>query len=102
MALRNIDVRIRYAYARLKRKIALYFTLWFLALLAGVSLVIDGIFISKNAAPLKWWDAVIVLMLAIKLAYDTGIKLKKEYTDFKEENRKVNLDAPLPQRSAAQ
>ena len=96
MALRNIDVKMRYAYARLKRKIAVYFTLWFLALLAGVSLIIDGIFISKNAAPLKWWDAIIVLMLAIKLAYDTGIKMRKEYNDFRNENKKVNLDSPLP------
>lgn len=96
MALRNIDVRIRYTYARLKRKIAVYFTLWFLALLAGVSLVIDGIFISKNAAPLKWWDAVIVIMLAVKLAYDTGIKMKKEYMDFRDENKRINLDAQSP------
>jgi hypothetical protein len=99
MPLRNFDVKIRYAYVRLKRKIAVYFTLWFLALLAGVSLVIDGIFITQNAAPLRWWDAAIVIMLAMKLAYDTGIKMKKEYTTFREENKKIDLDAPLPPKA---
>lgn len=90
MALRNIDVTIRYAYVRLKRKLALYFTLWFLALLAGVSLVIDSIFIGPNVTPLKLWSAILVVLLAIKLAYDSATKMKKEYTDFKDENNLTN------------
>lgn len=90
MALRNMDVRIRYAYARLKRRIEVYFTLWFLALLAGVSLVIDSIFISNSAAPLKVWSVLIVVMLAIKLAYDTATNMKKEYTEFKQEHKQTD------------
>ncbi len=86
MALRNLDVKIRYGYARLKRKIAVYFTLWFLALLAGVSLVVDSISISNAALPLKLWSMVVVLMLAIKLAYDAMQNMRKEYTAFKVES----------------
>ncbi len=90
MAMRNIDVKIRYAYARLKRKIAVYFTLWFLALLAGVSLVIDSIFISNGAASLKIWSTLIVIMLSVKLAYDAATNMKKEYTEFKTENKQTD------------
>jgi uncharacterized membrane protein len=90
MALRNIDVKIRYGYARLKRKIAVYFTLWFLALLAGISLVLDSIFISSTANPLKIWSVLIVLMLAIKLAYDTATNMKKEYVEFKAEHNQTD------------
>lgn len=85
MAIRNIDVKIRYAYARLRRKVALYFTLWFLALLAGVSLIIDSIFIGENVLSLKIWSAALVVLLAVKLAYDAHANLKREYKSFKEE-----------------
>ncbi len=87
MALKNIDIRIRYAYVRLKRKLALYFTLWFLALLAGVSLIIDSIFINPTVVSLKLWSVVLVILLAMKLAYDSATKMKDEYKDFKEENK---------------
>lgn len=88
--MRNFDVRIRYAYVRLKRKVAIYFTLWFLALLAGVSLVLDSIFISSSASSLKIWSIIIVILLAIKLAYDTGTNMKKEYDQFKEKNNQTD------------
>lgn len=84
---RNLDVKIRYAYVRLRRKIALYFTLWFLALLAGVSLILDSIFISNSAAPLKLWSTLLVLMLAVKLAWDATSGMRREYYDFKAENK---------------
>jgi len=87
MALRNIDVKIRYAYVRLKRRIAIYFTLWFLALLAGVSLIIDSIFIGGSASPLKLWSAVLVLILAVKLAFEAAANMKNKYEQFKEETR---------------
>jgi 4-hydroxybenzoate polyprenyltransferase len=81
-----IDVKIRYGYARLKRKIEIYFTLWFLALLAGVSLVIDSIFVSNDALPLKIWSVILVLLLALKLAYDASANARKQYFAFKEEH----------------
>ncbi|MDE1871473.1 MAG: hypothetical protein KGI06_04525 [Candidatus Micrarchaeota archaeon] len=83
--MRDIDVKIRYAYARLKRKMALYFTLWFLALLAAVSLIMDSIFIGENVISLKIWSAALVILIAIKLAYDAQLNLKKEYKSFKDE-----------------
>lgn len=84
--MRNIDVKIKYAYARLKRKLAVYFTLWFLALLAGVSLIVDTIFISNSAFTLKLWSTLLVVMLAVKLAYDAANKMRQEYNNFKEEH----------------
>ncbi|MGI0100182.1 MAG: hypothetical protein ACREBH_00435 [Candidatus Micrarchaeaceae archaeon] len=90
MAIRNLDVKIRYAYARLKRKMALYFTLWFLALLAGVSLIIDSIFINSSATPLKLWSIILVVLLSAKLAYDTAEKMKTEYNQFKHENKQTD------------
>lgn len=90
MAMRNFDVKIRYAYSRLKRKMALYFTLWFLALLAGVSLILDSIFISGTATPLKLWSTIVVLMLAIKLAWDASKNIRNEYSEFKEENKQTD------------
>lgn len=87
MALRNIDVKIRYAYFRLRRKMALYFTLWFLALLAGVSLILDSIFISGTASPLKLWSTFLVLMLAVKLAWDASKNMRQEYVNFKQDSK---------------
>jgi 4-hydroxybenzoate polyprenyltransferase len=86
-SIKAMDVKIRFAYARMIRRIGIYFTLWFLALLAGVSLVIDSIFVSNDALPLKVWSVVLVLILAIKLAYDASNNAKKEYMSFKEENK---------------
>jgi cytochrome c biogenesis protein CcdA len=83
MALKNMDVKIKFAYVRLKRKLAFYFTLWFFALLAGVGFIIYAIFVSKNAAPLKIWSIVLVIIFGVKLAYDTVEKMKREYNDFK-------------------
>jgi|GEM_PF-1369673 hypothetical protein len=77
------SVRIRYAYIRLKRKLRFYFTLWFLALLSGVSLIIDSIFINPTVVPLKLWSVVLVVLIAVKLAYDSAARMRKEYYDFK-------------------
>ena len=88
--MRNFDVKLRYAYVRLKRKVSLYFTLWFLALLAGVSLIIDSIFISGEAYTLKLWSTALVMILAIKLAYDATSNVKRQYTEFKEENKQTD------------
>ena len=85
--MRNIDVTIRYAYVRLKRRLELYFTLWFLALLAGVSLIIDSIFIDPTATSLRLWSVILVILLAIKLAYDSATKMKREYIEFRDENK---------------
>lgn len=85
-SIRNIDVKVRYAYARLKRKLELYITLWFLALLAAVSLILDSIFIQEHVLALKIWSAILVVLLGMKLAYDIGNRIKKEYNDFKDEH----------------
>jgi hypothetical protein len=90
MALRNMDVKIRYAYARLKRKIAVYFTLWFLALLAGVSLIVDSIFINPTVVTLKYWSVLLVVLLAVKLAYDSASRMKSEYVEFKVESKQTD------------
>jgi hypothetical protein len=90
MPVRDMDVKIRYAYARLKRKLGLYIILWFLALLAAVSLILDSIFIDNNIFALKIWSAIIVIMLGIKLAYDAATKLKKDYMDFKDEYKQTD------------
>jgi len=82
-----MDVKLRYSYARLKRKIEIYFTLWFLALLAGVSLVIDSIFVSNDALPLKLWSILLVVLLALKLSYDASNNAKKQYFSFRDENK---------------
>ena len=82
-----IDVKLRYSYARLRRKIEIYFTLWFLALLAGVSLVVDSIFVSNDALPLKLWSILLVVLLALKLSYDASNNAKKQYMEFKQENK---------------
>lgn len=85
MPVRNIDVKIRYAYARFKRKLALYMLLWFLALLAAVSLIIDSVFITNGAYVLRIWSAILVILIGLKLAYDASTRIKQEYTSFKEE-----------------
>jgi hypothetical protein len=82
MAMRDTGVKIRFAFVRLRRKIALYFTLWFLALLTGVSLIVYVIFINPTVYSLKIWSVVLVVMLSVKLAYDLASAMKKEYADF--------------------
>jgi len=88
MALKNIDVKIRFAYIRLKRKVQLYFTLWFLALLAGVSLIIDSIFVPNDT--LKLWSTVLVVILAVKLSYDSSLNMRREYEQFKEKHEQTD------------
>lgn len=85
-SVRNIDVKVRYAYVRFKRKLQLYITLWFLALLAAVSLILDSIFIEQHLFALKVWSAILVVLLGMKLAYDIGNRIKRDYMDFKEEH----------------
>lgn len=86
---RDMDIRIRYAYARLKRKLGLYVILWFLALLAAVSLILDSIFIKDTLLSLKLWSAILVVLLGVKLAYDASTKLKQDYMEFKSQYKQT-------------
>jgi hypothetical protein len=79
---RNLDITIRYAFIRFKRKMALSLALWFIALLLGVSLIIASQFIYNNPI-LKIWSVILVIVLFIKLAYDTGSNMNREYREFK-------------------
>lgn len=80
-----MDIKVKYAYLRLKRNLALYFTLWFLALLAAVSLVIDSIFIPNNSS-LKLWSSLLVILLFVKLSYDVYINMRGQYETWKQQN----------------
>ena len=86
---RDLDVRIKYAYLRLKRNLALYFTLWFLALLAAVSLVIDSIFIPNNSS-LRVWSSLLVILLFIKLSYDVYTNMRNQYEAWKEAHKQTD------------
>jgi hypothetical protein len=78
-----LGLRVKYAYIRLKRNLALYFTLWFLALLAAVSLIITSIFL-PNDSPVKIWSSILVIILFIKLSYDVYLSMRTRYDNFKE------------------
>ena len=78
-----LDIKIKLAYLHFKRRIALYFTLWVLALLAGVSLLIAGIFYQYSLV-LKLWSTLLVVLLFIKLGYDAILNMKNQYEGFKE------------------
>lgn len=82
MANPGIDLRI--SYIRLKRRLQIFFALWFLAILSAVSLIISSFFVFNNFV-LKLWALIIVLMLFTKIAYDTAARMRREYTDFKKE-----------------
>jgi glucan phosphoethanolaminetransferase (alkaline phosphatase superfamily) len=94
MAMKDTGVKIRFAFVRLRRKIALYFTLWFLALLTGVSLIVYVIFINPTVYSLKIWSVVLVVMLSVKLAYDLASAMKKEYADFARQNKDALNKSP--------
>ena len=85
MARYYLDVRIKLAYMHLKRRIALYFTLWILALLAGVSLLVAGIFYQYSIV-LKLWSTLLVVLLFIKLGYDAILNMRNQYTTFKQQS----------------
>ena len=81
-----LGIKIELAYIDLKNKLALYYTLWLLALLAGMTLVIAGIF-AKSGEILKLWSVILVILLFIKVSYDAVLNMNKEYTRFKEEHQ---------------
>ncbi len=80
---RYLDIKIKLAYMHFKRKIALYFTLWILALLAGVSLLVAGIFY-QGSTVLKLWSTILVVLLFIKLGYDAILNMRHQYDSFRE------------------
>ena len=65
--------------------------MWFLALLAAVSLIMDSIFIQNTLYALKLWSAILVVLLGVKLAYDASTKLKHDYEGFKEEYNQTDI-----------
>ena len=85
----DFDVKLKYAYMKLQRNLALYFTLWFLALLAAVSLVIDSMFV-PNSSPLKFWSSILVILLFIKLSYDVYLNMKDQYEAWKEAHKQTD------------
>ena len=82
MSARTASIRV--AYIRLKRKLTIFFTLWFLAILLSVTLVISSFFVFNNFV-LKLWAIILVLMMSVKVAYDTATGMKREYEQFKED-----------------
>jgi len=84
---RDIDVKIKYAYIRLKRRLKTIFTMWLLALLASATLLVANFFL--NIYLLKVWSSILAIMLLIKVAFDIGNSMKKEYNTFKNEHPEI-------------
>jgi len=87
---KDIDVKIKYAYLELKRKLGFVFTIWLLALLASATLLIANFFL--NIPLLKMWSSVLAIMLLIKVAFDIGNGMNKEYAAFKNEHPEILKD----------
>ena len=85
MMARDINIKIRLAYINFKYRVAFYFTLWVLALLAALSLIIAGIFY-QGSTTLKLWSAVLVILIFVKLGYDVHLNMRRQYERFKEMN----------------
>jgi hypothetical protein len=85
MASQDYDVKIRMAYLRFKWRIALYFTLWLIALVAGGVLLVAIIFFNHGLM-LKMLFLALVVLLFIKLAYGANRHMRHQYDSFKEEN----------------
>ncbi|MGI0100099.1 MAG: hypothetical protein ACREBH_00010 [Candidatus Micrarchaeaceae archaeon] len=79
-----ISGKVRIAYIRLRRRIMIFFTLWFLAILLAVSLIISSFFVFNNFL-LKLWAIILILMMCTKIAYDAALGIKKQYEQFKED-----------------
>ena len=78
---KDIDIKVKWAYIRFKEKLALSFTLYFIALLLGISLILSSEFVYNNYL-LKVWSVVLLILLFIKVAYDAGVNMKRQYSDF--------------------
>jgi hypothetical protein len=85
MVKQDYGVKIKLAYLRFKWKIALYFTLWLVALIAGAGLLIAVIFFQYSRI-LRVCFLVIVLLIFVKLAYDASRGMRHQYDNFKQEN----------------
>jgi len=86
----NMDVKIRYAYIRFKRKLELYIILWFLALLAAISLIMYIVFTPNASTVLKIWSGLLVILIGLKLAYDASTKIRDDYKTFKEQYKQTD------------
>lgn len=86
--------RVRLAYKRLKRNLTIFFTLWFLAILLAVTLIISSFFIFNNFL-LKLWAMILILMMAVKIAYDAASGIKRDYDQFKEDTGQTDHSLAL-------
>ena len=92
-----LDMRLRWDYEELKRKIALLYTIWFIALVGGLSLIIASEFL--NNTPLKYWSIFIATMIFVKVAYDIKLRTKvayQQYYDDHNQNPPKDFIVPPP------
>jgi hypothetical protein len=82
---RDLDIKVRWAYLNLKRKIELQFTLYLIALLLATSLIIAN-FVYDNPL-LKIWSVILVILLFVKIGYDSVETMRREYADFRTDHK---------------
>ena len=82
---KDIDVRVRYEYMQIKNRFKVIFTIWLLALIASATLLVAGFF--ANSYILKIWASLLAIILLIKIAFDVGNNMKKEYARVENLNK---------------
>ncbi len=79
---KDVDLKLKWAYIQFKRKVEVAYTVYFLAILLGVSLLISSYFVYNNAA-LKIWSILLIILLFAKLSYDAARNMKREYEEYR-------------------
>ena len=97
-----VSERVRTSYGRLRRRITIFFTLWFIAILLAVTLIISSFFIFNNPV-LKSWALLLIFLMFVKIAYDIASDIRAKYEQFKKETGKTDeqLNQILQSQSAS-
>ncbi len=77
----NIGIKAKMAYIEFRNGITVYYIVWFLALVAGLNLLIAGIYLSNQI--LKLWTTVLAVVIFMYMAYVAWHTAKEKYSNFK-------------------
>jgi hypothetical protein len=73
-----LQIKMRFAYVEFKRRVTLVFSIWTLAFIAGIALILFSEFVYQNITS-KVASVVLAFMLFTRILYDVWKEMREEY-----------------------
>jgi len=73
-----LQIKMKFAYVEFRRKVAIVFSIWTLAFIAGIALILLSEFVYQNLTS-KVASVILAFMLFTRILYDVWREMRVEY-----------------------